>query len=400
MKKFYLLISFAFITISVQNIFAQQPANPPPPAAEYNEKAWKTFTSTEGGFTVLMPGQPVKSGQLLKSENGTGPLAYYAYNLRTGVAEYGVSYSDFEYAMSDPAVARVAYDGGRDNLLAQNSLKLIDDKDVYINGYLGRQIVAEGKDFIFHDRMVAVNKRFYQAMIVTRNYRTGQQGTSKFYETIVNKFLSSLKLINTEAVTNNAPLQKSEEVASIDLGRVENNVYLNSYFKFQASLPADWHVQEREASAAVLDVGREMVKGSNAQTNAALDQSIAKTLILFTVSKFPLNAPTGTQAVLQCGVEKISDPRITSAVYMEMNKKFLLESPMRYKLLRDSYTETVGGVSFSVFELEQTREGSPSVKQKYYGATRKGFILFFVATYMAQEDRTKMEKILSTIKFE
>lgn len=405
MTKKHLFISLTCIILSTQSLFAQksagsQPEPPPPPAAEYNEKSWKTFTSSEGGFSVLMPGQPVKSGELLKSESGGGPLTYYTFNLKTGVAEYGVAYSDFEFVMSDQNIARLAYDGGRDNLLKQHSLKLVEEKDIYIDGFLGRQIIAEGKNFIFHDRMVAVNKRFYQAMIVTRNYKTSPPAISKFYETTVNKFLNSFKLVNTAAVTNSETTAKSTEVASIDLGSVENNVYRNSSFKFQLNLPPEWHVQGRETDEAALKVGRDLVKGSNQQANEAMDKSIAKTLILFTLAKFPLGAPSATQAVLQCGAERITDTRSTSAAYMESNKKFLLASPMRYRLLRDTYVETVGGVGFSVFELEQPRTNGPSVKQKYYSTMRNGFALFFVATYMTAEDRAALEKIMSTLKFE
>lgn len=400
MKKLCLLITLACVLMSAGNVLAQRrrkTSATPPPAVESNAQAWKTSLSEGGGFTVLMPGQPAKEGHVVQTD--AGPLPSFSLTLKTGMADYIVVYTDFPKTFADSNLLKSAYDSGRDNLLKSSSLTLVNERDISIDGYTGRQIAAEGKGRLLNDRIVAVGKRLYQVMIITRDYRSGSPAGVKLYETNINKFLDSFKLVNPEAAGNRQPVAKAAGLAVVDLGRVENSVYINNYFSFKTTLPAGWQVLEREVSDATLEVGRELVKGSDAQTNAAIDKSVARTLVLFILSKFPPGTPNVTHAMLQCGAERISNSQMTSSMYMESNKRLLFGSSLSYKLTRDIYPQTIAGLSFSAMDVEQSAYGM-TVKQTYYSTMRKGYALFFVTTYFNEEDRTALEKILKETRFE
>jgi hypothetical protein len=404
MKTFYLSIFLLLVIASSHAASAQKrtPAAPrqqpaAPQVVEYNAQAWKTYSSSEGGFTVLMPGTPGKSGELLAS--GSGPLAHYTHTLQTSMAEYGVTYSDFPQAMTDPAHVKSAFDGGRDALLDGMKLRLVSEHELTIDGFSGRQILAENDSLIFHDRFVAVNKRLYQVIVVFSKNKQKRPQLARFYDSIVEKYLGSFKLINTAEATMGKPPEKSSEVVALDLGRVDNSVYTNEFFGLRLTLPTGWNVVANEVNDAALDVGKEIIKGVDKTVNAAVDKSIAKTVVLVAAGKHPFNTHGADPAMIQCGAERLSSVTMTSAAYMESNKKFLLNSSLKIKLVKDTYTETIGGVTFAVFDMEVVY-GTMTVKQRYHATIRKGFALFIVTSYVLDEDFVTLSNILTSVKFD
>ncbi len=405
MKNFYfsLLLLFAFAWTPAAfaqkrtKTSAQQEAPPPPPpAVEYNARAWKTFVSPEGGFSVSMPGTPVKAGELLTSDSG--PLAHYSHTLKTSMAEYGVSYSDFPYAINEPEQIKSSFDSGRDALLADMKLRLTSERDITIDGFPGRQIVAESETYAFHDRFLAVNKRLYQVVIVVPKGKQKPTELARFYDSTVDKFFGSFKLINTAEVTNGKTSQKSSEVTALEMGRIENSVYINEYFGLRMNVPPNWNVVAREVNEVSLDVGKEILRSGDKSLDTAVDKSIGKTVVLLAAGKYPMNSPGPDPALLQCGAEKLAGPQMTSAAYLEGNKRILLASPLKLRLTRDTYTETIGGLTFAAFDLEN-QYAMMLVKQKYYATITKGYALFFVISYVADEDHLTLSDVLKTVKF-
>lgn len=396
-RAFCPLIALACLHVSAGPLLAQRKRTPPPPAIESNAKAWQLFISTEGRFSVHMPGTPEKSGQVLST--GVGSLPSFSFTLKTGMAEYLISYMDFPSAFDDPTALKAAYDGGRDETLSSNQLTLVGDRDISVESHIGRHITAVGKGQLFNNRIVAVSKRLYQVVIVTRDYRKYSPARIRLFESTINRFLDSFKLILSLAGSNTSVAEKTTEAGSLDMGRMENSNYINDFFSFRVSLPESWHHVERETSDAALQVGKEMVKGSDKQVNVGIDQSMAKTFIFFSITKFPLRTPNVTQAMMQCGVEKLSDKRMTARIYLEKSRNLALGSPLQFKLLRDVYPETIAGLSFFVMDMQLSVSGV-TVKQKYYSTLRKGYALFFVTNYFDEADRMSLEKILQTAKFE
>ncbi len=394
-KVFCPLIALACLQLVSVLAPAQRRQTPrPKPQVESNMDSWKTYTSVEGRYSVLMPGVPQKSGQTIKT--AVGWLPNLIVSLKTDMAEYRVSYSDFPEVLEDPNLVKAAYDGGRDQLLSSYAATLVGERDINVGGYAGRHFTAIVKGKLLSDRIVAAKKRFYQVVVVTEDYRKNSPTSVRLHESTINKFLDSFTLRDgdKDETVDNAP----REVTSIDLGSLDGSVYVNPYFKFRIKLPEGWNIAERESNNAALQVGRDLVKGSDTRTNEAVDRSVAKTVLLFTTSKFPPQTPNVRQAMIQCGAERINNT-VTSATYLQSSKDLLLKSSLKYSVVRDVHTETIAGLSFSVMELQQSAYGF-TVKQRYYATIRKGFALFFVTSYLDDADGTEMEQVLKGSKFE
>ena len=399
MKKFatYPLIALTCLHVYAGTLPAQTRRNRPTPAVELNDSAWQTFVAPEAGFTVRLPGSPEKRGQVLKT--GVGSLPAFSFELKTEMAEYLISYMDFPSAFDDNAALKLAYDFGRDETIAINQLTLVGDREISINGNAGRQITAARRGQLLNNRIVAVDKRLYQVSIVTRDYRKFPPARIKFFESTINRFLDSFTLIASVIGQGATSTEETVAIRSIDLGRVENSVYINDDLGFRTSLPQSWSLVERETIDAALQVGKEMSRGPDSQINTRLEQSLAKTSVLFTTSKFPLRTANATQAILQCGVEELSEKSMTARVYLERNRDFLVGSPLKAKLIRDIYPVMIGGLSFFVMDVQQTSAGV-TINQKYYATKRKGHALFFVTNYFDDADGIALENIIQSTKFE
>ena len=164
------------------------PTGPPPPAAEYNPKNWKEFTSEEGRFSALFPGTPVR--QVGKAEQGE----MYMYLLRT-FAEYAVMYIEFPQPTIDTAHIKAMLDGGRDSGLASVEGRLLEEKDISLDGYTGRyHKVLAGTGHTLRSRTYVVGNRMYVVFIVMRD-EGAPPAILKFHDETAAKFLDSFKLI-------------------------------------------------------------------------------------------------------------------------------------------------------------------------------------------------------------
>jgi hypothetical protein len=402
LKKIYASLCLGSLLLFASTVPAQNrrrtPRRPPPaPKRELIEKLWSNFSSAEGGFSVLLPDEPVKEQKILSSDMGEIP--YVSFTATTGIGEYMAAYSDYPFSMKEQETSKLVFQGAQDKVIASRSLKLISQRSLTVDGYPAQQFTASGDGFIINNRMVAVDQRFYQVVAVTTDYRKLSPDLIRFYEKTLNDFLDSFKIIGGSALAVKSDSYTTPAPAKIDIGRFENSTYINSYFGFRLSLPSEWRVHDRATNQMITEVGREMAKGSNKELNAALDESAEVTVTLFTSSK-PAGSDTNVvSAIIQCGAERMSDPRVTGRLYAQGGRNILLATTLGYKLDRDIYEENIGGVKFSVFEIERSYTGS-IFKQQYFSAVRKGYALFFIITYRTDEDLAGLKKILRSVKFE
>lgn len=200
---------------------------PPPPAIEYNERAWKEFSSAEGGFKVSMPGTPSSKTAEMKTAVGTVQQSTFVFS--TGVGAYIVSYVDLPINSADPEVVKRALDAGRDNALAQNaSNKLLSERETSLDGYAGREWLVDGGNFVLRARAYLVKGRLYQLVLVTSrgtafmNARPSADPAARtdFYEMVSGRFLDSFRLTNAEEALGEVDRYLAREKA---YGKVQGN---------------------------------------------------------------------------------------------------------------------------------------------------------------------------------
>jgi TonB family protein len=213
---------------SVNYCFAQS-GDPPTPAIEYNERAWKEFSPPAGGFTVLMPGTPDLT--TIEVETPVGKLPHARYAVITGTAAYLVSYTDHPYKSEDPEAVKRALDAGRDNVLAQDpgmNVKLLSEREIALEGHAGREWLFHGNGFVLRARAYFVNGRIYQLVLSAppnlafKNGRPSAdpQDRTEFYEMISARFLDSFKLMPAQEALGEVDRYLAREKA---YGKVQGN---------------------------------------------------------------------------------------------------------------------------------------------------------------------------------
>ncbi len=186
----------------------------------------------------------------------------------------------------------------------------------------------------------------------------------------------------------------------IDFGAVEGSVYTNHYLGFKIPIPQGWSVQDNAAKKALLESGKQMAAGKDANLKAALDASELNSVPLLIIFKYPVGSAVDFNPSFSSVAEKVSQmPGITrGSDYLFHVKKILQQAQMKYTIADTIRTETVGGVSFDVLDATLSA-GSLVVNQKYYTAIMKGYALSLIVTYSTPDDQKELTSLLSSIAF-
>ncbi len=195
--KLCLLIVAVCMATSVAN--SQTPA-PPPPAAEYNTSAWKTFTSPEGGFEISFPGVP--SSKAAPVDTDLGRIVYHMSSTTSTAGEYAVSYVDFPFSTTDPAAIKQILDGAVAEVVTNGGTKLTE-LDVTIDGHLGREFMLQRGEWIGRHWVFFVEGRMYAVILAVHPevaFKDGKPSSdtiarTDFYNDLGRRFFGSFRFI-------------------------------------------------------------------------------------------------------------------------------------------------------------------------------------------------------------
>jgi hypothetical protein len=121
---------------------------------------WKSFTSLDGNFSALFPGEPKEA---IQNEIF---LKLHSFALEAKKAAFIVSYSDFPEKLHVSPTDRF-YNGSRDGAVGKDG-KLLQEKSMVIEGFPGREIQFTRKDgnvFVI-DRYFLAGNRLFQVITV------------------------------------------------------------------------------------------------------------------------------------------------------------------------------------------------------------------------------------------
>jgi len=201
----------------------------------------------------------------------------------------------------------------------------------------------------------------------------------------------------------NAPASANSKLPSADAiaeaGVFEGQLYSNKLLGFSMLMPGGWNIFSKDQNKAALDAGRNSSRAANAGLSQAerdkLESSIENTQILFQAASRP-EAEGKSTAFLSCGAERLASAT-TKEQYSERNKKLVLMISGSH-LTRDMYDFTIGGISFSGFDIDGTADGRPYA-QSYLVTVRKGTALFVVTTSMDGKNQFALDAAFKTVKF-
>lgn len=158
------------------------------PVVQLAQSEWQQFTDSQGGFTILMPVTPAQKKQT--QESALGPLDLYSFaaSLDEGSVSYVVSYNDFPREVLE-LPPEILLDSFRSGFIADRNVRLLDEKEITLGNYPGREFKLEipGKASVTH-RVYLVKERLYQ--LVTEVPLDREQDLSDDTE----KFLDSFQL--------------------------------------------------------------------------------------------------------------------------------------------------------------------------------------------------------------
>jgi hypothetical protein len=102
---------------------------------------WETVS--EKGFSVLMPGKPVKGEE--STTSSAGPITAHTFKVDVEREEYSLTYTDYPHTprMDSIEPAKI-FDFSRDKVLAMRTTrKVLTEKEISLNGYPGRELIYE-----------------------------------------------------------------------------------------------------------------------------------------------------------------------------------------------------------------------------------------------------------------
>ncbi|MBV9209191.1 MAG: energy transducer TonB [Acidobacteria bacterium] len=177
--------------------------NPPPQAIGSNPDRWETFLPPDGSCSVLMPGKPVALTREGEANGKKYPINLYI--LITGAAHYVLTTTDYpDMQIPDEAQFRKIHDGMVERLLKDNKNRLLNERDVKVEGQQVRDLLMANGDDIVRNRFVIAGKRIYQLMLIvprTVAFKTGEPSSNladltDFYQMISAKFFDSFHLLS------------------------------------------------------------------------------------------------------------------------------------------------------------------------------------------------------------
>lgn len=159
---------------------------------------WQDFSSSEGGFSISMPGQPTERELPVRGGNGPVSSREFALVLEEGKLVYSVNYADFPTISTELNSSQInlLLEGARD--AAVRNLKngqLVSDRPIELNGYIGREIeVANPDGFSAKTRLYWVQPRLYMIVVAS----TAETGLNREAE----RFLDSFQLLAEKGAEN------------------------------------------------------------------------------------------------------------------------------------------------------------------------------------------------------
>jgi len=141
---------------------------------------WKEYTSREGKFTVLLPGEPT-TGLLTSGEDSPANITNVT-NLKTPVAVYHIAYFDTPERVTESEKVKQLFNTTRDRIIQRHSLLLQDETEKAWQEYPGRSlrmVTSNGKPFL--TRIYLVRQRVYYLSAETLLDQHELIDTDKFF---------------------------------------------------------------------------------------------------------------------------------------------------------------------------------------------------------------------------
>lgn len=143
---------------------------------------WEKFSSSEGAFSILMPGTPTQ--QVRTAKTSSGSIDAYMFLVEYRDVAYMVAYSDYPNPMIQESTPKLILDGARDGAVANVQGKLVRESIISLDKHQGRelQIESPGGKVTVTARIFLVDRRLYQVMVLMHKDKASSEDVNKFLD--------------------------------------------------------------------------------------------------------------------------------------------------------------------------------------------------------------------------
>lgn len=126
---------------------------------------WRDFNSTDGKFSVRMPGDPKEETNTIETDSGE--ITIHLFGVPIGNSDYIVAYSDYPEELVNSKGSTGILESARDGAIGNTKGKLISGEPVELNGFPGLKLVVESPDGtgIAQAMIFLVGNRLYQVFV-------------------------------------------------------------------------------------------------------------------------------------------------------------------------------------------------------------------------------------------
>jgi len=148
---------------------------------------WREFSDPDGRFAVLMPGDPVESGESIRTR--AGDVTLYQFTLRHGYGneKYYVQYMDYpDLLMQGKTAEQLLKEAGTVDAYNMNGT-VVREQALPLEHHAGREVHVETAETAMRIRLYLVDRRLYKAVAMWPK--------SRAFSADDERFLASFRLI-------------------------------------------------------------------------------------------------------------------------------------------------------------------------------------------------------------
>jgi hypothetical protein len=147
---------------------------------------WQPLTVSDGGFTVLMRGQPGYDRQ--RFETPAGAMEAHLYSSDQPQSYFAVGYTDYPLALVVGAAPDELFSGVRETWLRRIRGEVVTARDTakLSGAYPGYEFTAKGtlkeQDVLVRGRMYVVEQRLYQLIATGPPQEVAHSNVTRFFD--------------------------------------------------------------------------------------------------------------------------------------------------------------------------------------------------------------------------
>ena len=145
-------------------------------------KAFETFQSDEGRFSILFPGKPKR--RLNAFSAPAGKVKSVMFNSGSRRVKFVAGYADFPQEAVEDAGSEEVVDWFKDYLLKGGRLRLTGETKMDFHGYAGRELRMRrtGRKGYIRWRTILIENRLYYMMVWSKSVEIMNEDGGEFFD--------------------------------------------------------------------------------------------------------------------------------------------------------------------------------------------------------------------------